>query len=124
MNEGRTDLRFLILMYALAFILLWEWLLPVIELTDTEYIGVFLYFIALSFLLAFLRLRWWFSVPLKIIYLFWSLHYVFFKTAILSRETVALLLSDLLSNFGIIASWDWEALRIHSGRSCFSFYYG
>ena len=106
MNEGRTDIRFLILMYALAFILLWEWLLPVIELTDTEYIGVFLYFIALSFLLALLRLRWWFSVPLKVIYLFWSLHYVFFKTAILSRETVALLLSDLLSNFGIIAAWE------------------
>ena len=55
MNEGRTDIRFLILMYALAFILLWEWLLPVIELTDTEYIGVFLYFIALSFLFALLE---------------------------------------------------------------------
>src|SRR5690606_9362249 len=110
MKGGRTDMRFLILMYALAFILLWEWLLPVIELTDTEYIGVFLYFIALSFLFGLLRMRWWLSIPLKIIYLFWSLHYVFFETAILTRETVFLLLNDLLSNFGIIAAWNWEGI--------------
>lgn len=110
MKEGRTDMRFLILMYTLAFILLWEWLLPVIELTDTEYIAVFLYFIAISFLFGLLRMRWWLSIPLKIIYLFWSLHYVFFETAILSRETVSLLLNDLLSNFGIIAAWNWESI--------------
>lgn len=110
MKGGRTDMRFLILMYALAFILLWEWLLPVIELTDTEYIGVFLYFIALSFLFGLLRMRWWLSIPLKVIYLFWSLHYVFFETAILTRETVFLLLNDLLSNFGIIAAWNWEGI--------------
>ncbi|WP_224654329.1 hypothetical protein, partial [Escherichia coli] len=87
------DMRFLILMYVLAFVLLWEWLLPVIELTDTEYISVFLYFIAISFLFGLLKMRWWLSVPLKIIYLFWSLHYVFFKTAILSKETVAMLMN-------------------------------
>ncbi|MFS0690097.1 transglutaminaseTgpA domain-containing protein [Sporosarcina sp. 179-K 8C2 HS] len=110
MKEGRTDRRVLILMYVLAFILLWEWLLPVIELTDTEYIGVFLYFIAISFLFGLLRMRWWLSIPLKIIYLFWSIHYVFFKTAMFSRETVALLTDDLLSNFGTIAAWNWEGI--------------
>ena len=110
MKEGRTDLRFLILMYALAFILLWEWLLPVIELTDTEYIGIFLYFIAISFLFGLLKMRWWYSVPLKIIYLFFAIHYVFFKTAFLSRETVSLLFQDLLSNVGIIAAWNWGGI--------------
>ncbi|MCG7345911.1 DUF4129 domain-containing transglutaminase family protein [Sporosarcina sp. ACRSL] len=107
MNEGRTDMRVLILMYILAFLLLWEWLLPVVKLTDTDYIAVFLYFIAISFLFGLLKMRWWYSVPLKIIYLFWSLHYMFFKTAIFSKETVVLLSKDLYSNVGIIAAWYW-----------------
>ncbi|MCM3745270.1 transglutaminaseTgpA domain-containing protein [Sporosarcina luteola] len=110
MKEVRTDMRFLILMYALAFILLWEWLLPVIELTDTEYITVFLFFIGISFIFGLLRMKWWLSIPLKLIYLFWSLHYVFFETVILSRETVSLLITDLLSNIGIIAAWNWDGI--------------
>ncbi|WP_432361120.1 transglutaminaseTgpA domain-containing protein [Sporosarcina sp. UB5] len=107
MNEGRTDMRFLILMYILAFILLWEWLLPVIELTDTDYIAVFLYFIGISFLFGLMKMRWWLSISLKIIYLFWTLHYIYFETVFLSRETISLLINDLLSNIGIIAAWNW-----------------
>lgn len=102
------DVRLLLILYALAFVLLLEWLLPVIELTDTNYLGVFLLFIAISFLLGLIRLRWWFSMPLKAIYLFVALHYVFFNTILVTKETMVLLLNDLLSNFPIILVGDWE----------------
>ncbi|GEN83866.1 hypothetical protein SLU01_21780 [Sporosarcina luteola] len=110
MNEGKIDVRFLMLMYALAFVLLWEWLLPVVELTDTEYIGIFLWFIGISFLFGLLRMKWWIAVPLKIIYLFWSLHFVFFKMPFFSKESVSLLISDLMSNFAIITTGDWGSI--------------
>ncbi|MDN4609216.1 DUF4129 domain-containing transglutaminase family protein [Sporosarcina highlanderae] len=108
MKEGKTDIRFLILMYALAFVLLWEWLLPVIELTDTEYIGVFLWFIGLSFLFRLTGMKWWLSVPLKIIYLFWSLHFVFYHAAFLTKDSVGHLVRDLISNFAIVGAGDWQ----------------
>lgn len=110
MNEGKTDIRLLLMMYVLAFILLWEWLLPVVKLTDTDHIGIFLYFIALSFIFGLLRFRWWVSIPLKIVYLFTALHYVFFETVFLTRETASLLISDLASNFSVIAIGEWEEI--------------
>ncbi|MEZ7172301.1 DUF3488 and DUF4129 domain-containing transglutaminase family protein [Sporosarcina sp. OR05] len=108
MSHRKMDVRLLLILYVLAFVLLLEWLLPVIELTDTNYLGVFLLFIALSFLLGLLRLRWWFSLPIKGLYLFIALHYVFFKTIVFSRETMVLLMNDLLSNFPIMLAGDWE----------------
>lgn len=41
------------LLYVLGFFLLWEWLRPVEELTDTSNVIVFLVFLILSLLLAF-----------------------------------------------------------------------
>lgn len=108
MNEGKTDIRLLLMMYALAFILLMEWLLPVVDLTDTDHLGVFLYFIALSFIFGLLKFRWWVSISLKIIYLFLALHYVFFENVFLTQETTSLLITDLVSNFSFIAAGDWE----------------
>ncbi|WP_339253760.1 DUF4129 domain-containing transglutaminase family protein [Sporosarcina sp. FSL W8-0480] len=108
MKDGKTDIRFLILIYALAFMLLWEWLLPVIELTDTEYIGIFLWFIGLSFLFRLIGMKWWLSVPLKLIYLFWSIHFVYYHIVFLTKESTTLLARDLFSNFAIIAVGDWQ----------------
>lgn len=108
MTERKMDIRLLIMMYVLAFVLLWEWLLPVIELTDTNYLGVFLYFIGISFVFGLFRLKWWLSIPLKSIYLIVSLNYIFFDTLILTNETVFLIARDLISNFSIIAIGDWE----------------
>lgn len=108
MNEGKTDIRLLLFMYGLAFILLWEWLLPVGELTDTDHLSIFLYFTGLSFIFGLLRFRWWISIPLKVIYLFIALHYVFYDTIFIGRETASTLLTDLVFNFSIMAVGDWE----------------
>ena len=48
----QIDRRLLFILYLLSFILLREWLLPVMMLTDTSYLQLFLLFIALVFLLA------------------------------------------------------------------------
>ena len=55
----QIDRRLLFILYLLSFILLREWLLPVMMLTDTSYLQLFLLFIALVFLLALARVKWW-----------------------------------------------------------------
>ena len=108
MSEIRIDKWLLSLFYLLAFFLLREWLIPVMELTETGHLSVFLAFIVLAFLLALLNTKWWFVVPLKIFYVVWVVHYIYFDVFLFTRETISLLINDLVSNFTIIAGGNWE----------------
>ncbi|WP_342514343.1 DUF4129 domain-containing transglutaminase family protein [Sporosarcina sp. FSL K6-1522] len=110
MNSTRIDRRLLVLLYVLAFFLLWEWLNPVMALTDTNYLSFFLAFIALSLVLAIVEAKWWLAVPLKILYIFWAIHYVYLDKVLFSMETVLPLVSNLLSNVGIIVTGNWEEI--------------
>ncbi|MBB4826700.1 transglutaminase-like putative cysteine protease [Sporosarcina luteola] len=107
MKETRMDKRLLIVLYTLAFILLREWLLPVMSLTDTDYLGIFMVFIGLSFLSSLFRVKWWISVPVKGLYILWAVHFVFLKLNFFTTDSLSLLLSDLMSNFSVFANGEW-----------------
>ncbi len=107
MTGKHMDRRLLVFLYILGFVLLREWLMPVMELTDTDYLGIFLLFVALSFLLALIRVKWWATVPVKLIYIVWVIHYVYMDKVLLSKETVLYLFRDVLSNVPIIIGGDW-----------------
>ncbi len=108
MTGKQMDSRLLVLLYILGFVLLREWLMPVMELTDTNYLGIFLLFVALSFLLALIRVKWWVTVPVKLIYIMWVIHYVYMDKVSFSKETALYLFKDVLSNFPIIIGADWD----------------
>ncbi|MBE1556731.1 DUF4129 domain-containing transglutaminase family protein [Sporosarcina limicola] len=110
MNGIGIDRRLLALLYILAFLLLREWLIPVIVLTDTGYLWLFLVFIAMTFLMALVGAKWWVTVPIKIIYVVWAVHYVFLEKVFFTKETAVQLLPDILSNTGIIMGGNWENL--------------
>ncbi|WP_203249027.1 DUF4129 domain-containing transglutaminase family protein [Sporosarcina beigongshangi] len=110
MTGQRMDRRFLVFLYILSFVLLREWLMPVMELTDTDYLEIFLLFVVLSFLLALVRVKWWIAVPVKVIYIVWVVHYVYLDKLLFSKDTVWYILSDFLSNVPIIFSADWDAI--------------
>ena len=108
MTGKQMDRRLLVLLYILGFVLLREWLMPVMELTDTDYLGIFLLFVALSFLLALIRLKWWVTVPIKLIYIVWVIHYVYMDKVLFTKETALYLFKDVTSNIPIILSADWD----------------
>lgn len=108
MTGKQMDRRLLVLLYILGFVLLREWLMPVMELTNTDYLGIFLLFVALSFLLALIRVKWWVTVPVKIIYIVWVIHYVYLDKVFFSKETALYLFEDVLSNVPIIIGSDWD----------------
>ena len=110
MSDIRIDKRLLAFMYLLAFVLLREWLLPVMELTETGHLALFLIFIGLAFILELAGAKWWISLPLKVIYIFCVVHYIFHGVFLFSKETIALLISDLYTNFAIITSGDWQGI--------------
>ena len=106
----QIDRRLLFILYLLSFILLREWLLPVMMLTDTSYLQLFLLFIALVFLLALARVKWWLAVPLKIIYIIWAIQYMYLDEMMLSIGHVVYIVKDLLSNIPILVVGNWEAI--------------
>ncbi|WP_318618136.1 transglutaminase domain-containing protein [Sporosarcina sp. YIM B06819] len=108
MTGTRIDWRLLVLLYTLGFVLLREWLMPVMELTDTDYLGLFLLFVAIAFLLALIGARWWITVPVKIIYIVWVIHYVYLDKVLFSKDTIFFISKDILSNVSIIIGGDWD----------------
>lgn len=95
-------------LYLLVFILLREWLLPVVELTETGHLSLFLTFIGLAFLLALIGVKWWLSIPLKLIYILWAVYYIYSGLKSTGKNSMETVLGDLASNIPIIISGDWE----------------
>ena len=58
MTSIRKNKVFMGLLYILVFLLLSEWLRPVIELTETGHHGLFLVFVALGLIMAFFDIPW------------------------------------------------------------------
>ncbi|PAF39547.1 hypothetical protein CHH69_07605, partial [Terribacillus saccharophilus] len=50
-------LRYLI--FVCGFLLFWEWLRPLDQISDTGNLPIFVVFTAICFLLSALKLRWW-----------------------------------------------------------------
>jgi len=110
MSGIKIDKWLLAIFYVLAFILLREWLIPVMVLTETGHLIYFLVFVAMAFMLVLVGAKWWISLPLKLIYIFGVVHYIYFGVVFWSIETTGLLLNDLYSNFAIILNGDWEGI--------------
>ena len=97
-------------LYLLVFVLLREWLLPVVELTETGHLSLFLIFIGLAFLLALIGVKWWLSIPLKLIYIFGAVYYIYSGLMPTGKDSMKPLLGDLAANIPIIISGDWESI--------------
>lgn len=110
MSEKWMNKGLLIVLYALSYLLLREWLMPVIELSDTDHLELFLGFILMAFFFSLIRVNWWLSGPVKLLYIFGVLHYVYLGKVLFSVETVRILLQNIFSNIMIIANGDWEEL--------------
>jgi transglutaminase-like putative cysteine protease len=110
MTGTRIDRRLLLILYILAFILLREWLIPVIKLTDSDHLTLFLLFVALAFILALIKAKWWIVLPVKILFIVSVTHYVFWGKILITKKTLVHLLNDILSNAPTIISGDWESI--------------
>ncbi|WML42737.1 transglutaminase-like domain-containing protein [Neobacillus sp. PS3-40] len=92
------------LLYMFGFILLWEWLRPIEQLTDTDHIEVFILFLLFCFLTSFFRIRWIFQSILKILFILFTLN-LFYKNSSLHDWW-----RNLKDDIGFLFSRNWDNL--------------
>ena len=107
MTSIRKNKLFMAVLYVLVFFMLAEWLTPVIVLTETGHKALFLIFIAVGLLLAFLRVPWWFSGPIKTLYILWFIVYVYTGNLFFNGEAIAFLRTDFGLNFSALTTQNW-----------------
>lgn len=110
MKKIRTNRSVLILLYTLAFILLRESLLPVMALTKTGYLYLFLLFIAFSFMLAVFNVKWFLTVPLKILFIIWAIQMIYFDSLIISWEVFSFIFQSIGNDVSVMLSGEWQSV--------------
>jgi len=93
--------------YIIVFFILREWLIPIMQLTNTGGMNLFLVFIGMSLALSLLRVHPLLSGFVKFSYITWFIVFVYSKSPVLSRETVPFLLSEWKGNMATILSGDF-----------------
>lgn len=99
-----------LLLYLLGFLLLWEWLRPVDELTDTGNIHIFLVFLSLCLVLSFLKVKVFIGAVLKTVYILYFIHHYYFEGSFFQLSWLSQFLDDLILNISYSFHMDWNAL--------------
>ncbi|MGK7379395.1 DUF4129 domain-containing transglutaminase family protein [Planococcus sp. 1R117A] len=107
MTSIRKNRWFMAGLYVLVFFLLAEWLTPVMTLTATAYKPLFLMFIGMGLLMALLKVDWWISGPLKLIYILWFIIYVYTGEVFFTSEALAFVWQDTETNISALFSQNW-----------------
>ncbi len=98
------------LLYLFSFLLLWEWLRPVKQLTSTDHIELFVMFILLSFAVSFLKVKWVWKTILKVWFIFYSLNKFHYDAGFFDFSWISSFFRDLITNFGLILARNWLQL--------------
>lgn len=101
---------FTLILYGLGFLLFWEWLRPLGQITNTGSMSVFVMFAAFAFLLSYLRLPLWITVPAKGLAALYALHSLFFVHSIFDLHWIVYLFQDMSHNVGLLWTADWDGL--------------
>jgi transglutaminase-like putative cysteine protease len=99
-----------IFLYTFGFVLLWEWIRPLEELSDTGHLNVFLFYIVLSFVLAFFEVRIWLGCLIKVFYILCSIHIFYFDGGFLTISWITHILTDIVQNIGFVFDGQWEEM--------------
>lgn len=98
------------LLYALGFLLAWEWLRPIEQLTTTDNIETFIVFLLFSFATSFFKLRWVWQWVIKIWFILFSINRFYYEEGFFQFSWVSTFLSDLQGNFILIWGQNWVDL--------------
>jgi transglutaminase-like putative cysteine protease len=93
------------ILFVFGFLLLWEWLRPIEQLTDLSHLGVFIFFLAICFLSYYFQLRWHFQFPIKIIYILISLNRLYHKGSLYQKNWMTSFWRDIKDLFN--RNWDY-----------------
>ena len=90
--------------YVILFFILREWLVPVVELTSTGYLKIFLLFIVICFVFNILPLPFYIGALCKLLYIAWFITTVYGQVSLVSGEAVAFLVDDIGRNLNALTT--------------------
>ena len=99
-----------ILLYLFSFLLLWEWLRPLEELTDTGHLGVFLAFVFIALVMSFFAVPVILSGFVKIMLMLYGVKYMYYEGSFFSRGWLGMFLKDTAANFELLLDRQWNDL--------------
>lgn len=109
MDRPRKDGTFFLL-YIFSFLLLWEWLRPLKELTDTGHLSVFLAFVFISLMMSFFGMPALPAALIKSIIILYSVHFMYYEGTFFSSEWFGQLINEITANAGFLLDSQWTEL--------------
>ncbi|KGX89996.1 transglutaminase-like domain-containing protein [Pontibacillus marinus] len=106
-SQDNRQLFFRGIVYLCGFLLFWEWLRPLEEVTDTSDISIFVIYAAFCFFLSFIQLPWYFSTPLKLVGLAFILDGLYMPQRFLSKEWFGFFYEHIQYNVNVIMDFQW-----------------
>ncbi|MBS4175865.1 DUF4129 domain-containing transglutaminase family protein [Bacillus sp. FJAT-49736] len=111
MREYRRESKgFIILLYLFSFFLLWEWIRPLETITDTGNVYLFVLFIFMSLALYIFNNRRGIDIILKIFFILFSIHHLYFHQSLLHLSWVESFISNLFHNLKRLFAGNWDLL--------------
>nr|MDH3176029.1 transglutaminase domain-containing protein [Bacillus pumilus] len=95
----------LFIYYAVAFLLLWEWLRPLQDFTETSHTSYFIIFIGLTCLFTFFRLKWYVTFPICTGLILLALYLIFYQA---EPSYPAALFADIKDNITFMSTGMWS----------------
>ncbi|WP_418302048.1 transglutaminase TgpA family protein [Lysinibacillus fusiformis] len=93
--------------YIIVFFILREWLIPIMQLTNTGGLHLFLVFIGLSLALSLFRVHPLLSGIVKFGYITWCIVFIYSESPVLSGRSMSFLLAEWKGNMAAIISGDF-----------------
>lgn len=109
MNKPKKDVT-VFLLYTFSFLLLWEWLRPLKELTDTGHLSVFLAFVFVSLMMAYFGMPGIPAALIKLIFIFYSVHFMYYEGTFFSSDWFGELSNEVMANAQFVLGTEWTEL--------------
>ncbi|PLS14639.1 transglutaminase [Bacillus sp. M6-12] len=97
-------------MYFFGFLLLWEWLRPVKQLTNTEHLYPFIWFIILSLILHYFQAKMIARTLLMVGYIAVFINILYFELSFSNPEWIVLLIKNISTGLTRVFAADWVSL--------------
>ncbi|MGM7685221.1 transglutaminase TgpA family protein [Cytobacillus sp. Hm23] len=99
-----------IVLYLFSLFLLWEWLRPLTLITDTGSISLFLVFLVICLLLLYFRIRFWLSLLITGLIMFYMLHTTYQDGSFFQIELINLIYEEISYNISMALDGNWTEM--------------
>ncbi|WP_404996708.1 transglutaminaseTgpA domain-containing protein [Caldifermentibacillus hisashii] len=98
------------ILYVIGFILIWEWLRPLQQITEIKNLPVFLGFLVIGFVLSFLGVHWILRIIINGCYMILVINHLYYQEPLITLLKLDTIIKDFALNIGHVFRMDWLGL--------------